>query len=493
MSRIDQLINAHIDTASNRIFIREQGGTDYTLYQLRDEANMIASRLAELYGDCQGLIFGIAMRSSCYWISTMMAIGQLRAVLLPVPLEFSDEQISNLLGKATAIFVSNGMSAERIHSILPDVTCIDARLPESWDIPFPNIQERIEPGICAIIHTSGTTSKPKGVKIRAEALGVLVRNVLERVPSKPLHYMSIVPMSLLIEQVLGVYLPLLSGGSVTLMPEGVAEYGSRSGNAKDYLQFVAKAHPNFLYLPPKILEEANDLLTTRSPESLFGKNKPHIITGGAKIAWKVLEELDTRDIHIFEAYGLSESSPIISLNYHGNRRIGSVGPLLDGIEPKLVDGELLVRTPTLCAGYYNADDTSCELSDGYLHTGDIAEIRDGFLYITGRKKHVIILSTARNISPEWVESVYRESSSIDDIIVMGDGRDELATLVLSRASLETVRNEMAKLDYKLANFARINRIRIVEDVDSFRSHYYTVTGRPMRKKIEMDFIESLYP
>lgn len=75
----------------------------------------------------------------------------------------------------------------------------------------------------------------------------------------------------------------------------------------------------------------------------------------------------------------------------------------------IVDGELRVRTPTLCAGYYNSDDTSCELTDGYLHTGDIAEIVDGFLYITGRKKHVIILSTARNISPEWVETVYMKA------------------------------------------------------------------------------------
>lgn len=185
-------------------------------------------------------------------------------------------------------------------------------------------------------------------------------------------------MSLLIEQVLGVFIPILSGGTLTLMPKGIAEYGSASGNARHYLELIAPNEPNFLYLPPKLLEEANLLLETHTREQLFGNNQPHIITGGAKIPASVLHELDAKGVQVFEAYGLSENSSIISLNSPAERQLGSAGKLLDGIEPKFVDGELLVKTPTLCAGYYNSDDTSCDLSDGYLHTGDIADLRDGF-------------------------------------------------------------------------------------------------------------------
>jgi long-subunit acyl-CoA synthetase (AMP-forming) len=164
---------------------------------------------------------------------------------------------------------------------------------------------------------------------------------------------------------------------------------------------------------------------------------------------------------------------------------------LDGIEPVIVDGELRVRTPTLCAGYYNSDDTSCELTDGYLHTGDLAEIVDGFLYITGRKKHVIILSTARNISPEWVETVYKESALIDDIVVFGEGREEPAAIVLSTHEA-AVRDEMARLEPRLADFARVRRVRVVTDIERFRTDYYTVTGRPRRQLIERDHAASLY-
>jgi acyl-CoA synthetase (AMP-forming)/AMP-acid ligase II len=315
---------------------------------------------------------------------------------------------------------------------------------------------------------------------------------MKRLPQQPLHYFSIVPMSLLIELVLGVFIPILSGGTLSLMPEGVPEYGAASGNAAQYLELIAPNQPNFLYLPPKLLEEANMLLEHCSVQQLFGSQRPHIITGGAKIPVIVLEALEARGVQVFEAYGLSENSSIISLNSPAERRIGSAGKLLDGIEPKLVDGELLVRTPTLCAGYYNADDTACDLSDGYLHTGDIAEFRDGFLYITGRKKHVIILSTARNISPEWVENVYKESPLVDDMIVMGEGKDEPCAIVLSTAGTECVRDEMARLEHRLADFARVRQIRVIEDIALFREQFYTVTGRPRRAEIEARFIDQMY-
>ncbi|PWB31618.1 AMP-dependent synthetase [Pseudomonas sp. SDI] len=488
---ISTLMLDYLATSADRDLIREMNGRSYRLSELRDDVERIANGLQAIFGSCDRLVFGIAMRSSYEWVSTLLAIQKVGGVLLPVPIEFSDDQIGSLLSKASAIFVRDEQTGQRISRILPG---------KPWLLPS-NIEqlrgtleggERIAPGIVSVIHTSGTTSKPKGVMIRDEAVGLLVENVLKRLPPQPLHYFSIVPMSLLIEQVLGVFIPILSGGSLTLMPEGVPEYGSASGNARHYLELIAPNNPNFLYLPPKLLEEADGLLDPVGATALFGVNNPHIITGGAKIPLATLESLDRKGIEVYEAYGLSENSSIISLNYPGQRRIGSAGKLLDGIIPKFVDGELLVDTPTLCAGYYNADDTACDLSDGYLHTGDIAEIRDGFLYITGRKKHVIILSTARNISPEWVETIYKESPLIDDLIVMGEGRDEPAAIVLSQANHADVVAELKRLEHRLADFARIRRFELINDIEQFRSDFYTVTGRPRRKEIEAAYADSLY-
>ncbi|MBV4540413.1 AMP-binding protein [Pseudomonas vlassakiae] len=491
---ISQKMQDYLASTPDRVVIREMDGREYTLHELRRDVLRLASALEGRVGRCERKVFGIAMRSCYEWVYTLLAIQKVGAVLLPVPIEFSDDQIASLLGKAAAVLVRDEKTAKRLHNILPDKPCfipgqlMNQAIGEEWR----NEDELIPDGIVSIIHTSGTTSKPKGVMIRDEAVSLLVDNVMKRLPQHPLHYFSIVPMSLLIEQVLGVFIPILSGGTLTLMPEGVPEYGAASGNARHYLELIAPNEPNFLYLPPKLLEEANTLLQDCSVQQLFGAQRPHIITGGAKIPVSVLEALEAHGVQVFEAYGLSENSSIISLNSPAERRIGSAGKLLDGIEPKLVDGELLVRTPTLCAGYYNADDTACDLSDGYLHTGDIAELRDGFLYITGRKKHVIILSTARNISPEWVENVYKESPLVDDMIVMGEGKDEPCAIVLSGASSDQVRREMARLEHRLADFARVRQIRVIEDIAQFREQFYTVTGRPRRAEIEARFIDQMY-
>lgn len=482
-------MSEYLRVAPDRPAITEMDGRTHTLHELRENVLVLARHLEQAFGPCDGLIFGIAMRSSYEWVAVMLALAQVKAVLLPVPLEFSDDQIGSLLGKASAVFVAADQAEHRLASLLPQTPRLRPGNHASWRKGAPG--ERVEANLFGIIHTSGTTSKPKGVKILDRALGTLVSNVLKRVPDGPLHYLSIVPMSLLIEQVLGVFLPLLSGGSLTLMPAHVPEYGARSGNARTYLELIRRADPNFLYLPPKLLEEADALMTEESQSSSLGKGV-HIITGGAKIPVPVLQSLEDRGVQVYEAYGLSENSSIISMNHPGHRRHGSAGTFLDGIVPRWKDGELLVHTPTLCAGYYNSDDTSCELTDGYLHTGDLAEMRDGYLYITGRKKHVIILSTARNISPEWVESIYKESAFIDDLIVMGEGREQPAAVVLSRYPIDLVRAEMTRLDAKLAEFARVEKVLLIDRIDQFRRDYYTVTGRPRRQLIEDLFAPELY-
>ena len=491
---ITEIIEKYLNNQPDRVIIKEMNGKEYTIHQINDDVNNFAVRLKSMVGDCNGRVFGVAMRSSYEWIYTMLAIHKVGGVLLPVPIEFSDDQIESLMNKSTVVFVNNQSTRGRIKKILPNKPCIISSQLLNGTVEVVKIQsgERIGKGIVSIIHTSGTTSKPKGVMIRDEAVGLLVKNVMGRLPQKPLNYLSIVPMSLLIEQVLGIYIPILSGGTISLMPESFVEYGSASGNSTLYLSLIERSSPNFLYLPPKLLEEANLLLSTTEVERIFGHSTPHIITGGAKIPEKVLHQLEDKGVCVYEAYGLSENSSIISLNSPTQRRIGSVGKLLEGIEPKFVNGELLVKTPTLCAGYYSSDDTSCDLSDGYLHTGDIAEMRDGFLYITGRKKHVIILSTARNISPEWVEGIYKESSLIDDVIVMGEGMDEPCAVVLSKEHESTIKSEIARLNNKLADFARVDRITVINDIQNFRDRFYTVTGRPRRKDIENTYMTSMY-
>ncbi|MBU2711958.1 AMP-binding protein [Zooshikella harenae] len=492
---LSKRILQYLKETSDRVFAKEINGTEYTLDQLRNDINLVKKNLAAHNLSLSGKIVGIAMRSSYEWVVTHFATMELGTILLPVPLEFADEQIASLMTKATAVFVADEQQHKRINTILPDKLCINAKGEPLNNNGLGNTVE-IPEGLLSIIHTSGTTSKPKGVMIRDEALNILVNSLFKRVPAQPLHYLSIVPMSLLIEQVLGIYLPLLSGGTITFMPKAMTEYGAGIGEPIDYLHLIKQATPNFIYLPPKLLEETNRVLESTDKTTLFGSaidfDNLHIITGGAKISPEIIQSLDKHNIKVFEAYGLSENSSVISINGPNERKIGSVGKLLDGIVPKFVDGELLVKTPTLCAGYYNADDTACDLSDGYLHTGDIAEIRDGYLYITGRKKHVIILSNSRNLSPEWVESIYKQSLLIDDMIVIGEAQAYPTAIILSKADKETVHIELHKYHDQIAKFAQINHFELINDFDEFRGQYYTVSGKPKRSEIDQSFSTSLY-
>lgn len=194
---------------------------------------------------------------------------------------------------------------------------------------------------------------------------------------------------------------------------------------------------------------------------------------------------------VFEAYGLSENSSIISLNFRQPNGVSVRPASCSTASVWLVDGELLVRIAYVMRRLLQRRRHGLRSVRWLPAHRDIAELRDGYLYITGRKKHVIILSTARNISPEWVENVYKKLL-VDDMIVMGEGKDEPCAIVLSGAGSDQVRREMERLEHRLADFARVRQIRVIEDIAQFREQFYTVTGRPRRAEIEARFIDQMY-
>jgi len=168
--------------------------------------------------------------------------------------------------------------------------------------------------------------------------------------------------------------------------------------------------------------------------AIFGDRMRYLISGGAPLSRDIFRFLAAAEVPIVEGYGLTEASPVVSVNLHGHTRMGTVGRAIRDVEVRTApDGELLVRGPNVMAGYYKMEAETREAidADGWLHTGDIGRIdNDGYITITDRKKEIIVLSGGKNVSPANLENRLNSDPAIAQACVIGDRRKHLAALLV---------------------------------------------------------------
>ena len=166
---------------------------------------------------------------------------------------------------------------------------------------------------------------------------------------------------------------------------------------------------------------------------IFGRNFSHAISGGAKLNPEVNCFFDALGITILEGYGLTETCVATHVNRLDNRRIGSVGPALEGVVTKIdpADGEILIKGPNVTSCYWNRPQATREayIEDGWFRTGDIGKIEDGFLYITDRKKDIIVTAGGKKIPPQSIEALFGKCPYISQVVVFGDGKPYCVALV----------------------------------------------------------------
>lgn len=494
-----KLIAGAINTANEYKIKEYHNDRANDISHIISRINRLRHNLQKNLIDIYGKVIGLAMPSSLDWIVTDFMLIVDGAISLPVPLDFRDDQLHAMLKDVECCLVNDMCVAARLRMILPALTIIHVDGNVIYHGERDNNAQYIAvpDDVVKIIHTSGTTSNPKGVMIKDSALSVLLTYLLDTfVDLGKLNYPSLVPMSLLIEQILGIYLPLLTGGSVCLMPKYISEYGASSNSDEEYLQCIAKIRPNFMYMPPKLLKSLNVFLSNSTAVTLTTYQKPFIITGGANVSKLLLSQLSDKSINIYEAYGLSETSSIISMNMHGSYRQGSAGKILPFVDYCINENELCVKGETLCAGYYTTDATACKIDQyGYLYTGDIVDFDDeGYLYIKGRKKNMIILSSSRNICPEWVEIILKKSQIVEDALVFGDGMDSLGVIIISDEEIhkKLLQKIICSCNSQLPDFAKISHSININSPEDFYARYYTITGRANRHKIFRDYKLALF-
>lgn len=470
------------------------------------------------------------------WIFTDLAVQQTGAILVPVypttnPLElefiFKDAAVK-------VIFVSSKELLEKVVSIadkLPSLQQIYTFDPvdgaQNWaglltEDPtllqkVTGLKATISPKqVATIIYTSGTTGTPKGVMLSHENIYTNVQFSKQSFPFPDVPEMKILsflPLNHIFEK-MASYIFLYSGISIyyaesldtiadnlrEIKPDGfttvprllekvfekIMSKGSELTGVKKKLFFwaveLAEKYDNHIsgglwYNTQLAL--ANKLVFSKWREALGG-NISFIITGGAACQEKLLRIFNAAKIPVYEGYGPTENSPVISVNRKKPKtdtKFGTVGPPITGIEVKLAeDGEILVKGPTVMVGYYKRPDLTAEVViDGWLHTGDIGVWDSGrYLKITDRKKELFKTSGGKFVAPQPIENKLKESMYVEQVMVVGAGQKFVGALIVP--SFPMVREWMRDNNVAFTtNEAAIKNPKVLELftglVDSFNKYF----------------------
>jgi len=390
--------------------------------------------------------------------------------------------LSSCQPSVLAFSQANMEKALEIQKRIPSIKHMLLMDEPKYNSPFPSIyslpsgreckwRHRSLRDTALIIYTSGTTGAPKGVQT---TFGNMITQVIEMakvlpeiLPHESVNLLSILPMNHLFELTVG-FSTFLNRGSSIFYPQSLKPNDVLADMREKKIDFMIVV-PAFLKLLKSTIEAdirswseeekllfeksyaAAEYITDydikrqlfRSILSKFGGDFYGFISGGAPLDPSVGEFFERIGIKIFQGYGLSETSPVISIDRGDERKLLSVGLVLDSYDAKIDSetGELLVKGPSVMKGYYNNPEKTSEVlePDGWLHTGDMGVFdEDGRLYITGRIKNMIVLSGGKKVFPEEVEAVLETNPNFAEVCVFGarrtsgakDGTEEIMTVIV---------------------------------------------------------------
>jgi len=479
----DKVAYREFDAASN----------DWKAYTWSDTAREVA-RWQDAFrkeGLQKGERVALRLKNSWHWIvfdQAALGLG-----LVPVPLYVDDraENIAYILEKVQACLLLTDTfeywqdvaaqehdlsSLKRVILIqsAPDNDQLAQRL-DDW-LPAAASSQLAEEDsdrneLATIVFTSGTTGKPKGVMLSHDNIVANCEYGLQSIAILPSDsFLSFLPLSHMLERMTGYYLTIMSGAEVTFnrsIPEliedlGVAkptclvsvprifERAYRAINAKvdegsplkkklfnlaidvgwlryEHEQQRAAWHPKLLLWP--LLER----LVAAKIQNTFGGRLRLAISGGAPLAAHVGKLFVSLGIKILQGYGLTETSPVLTVNTMERNRPDSIGLPINSVKLRIGENnELLAQGPNIMLGYWENETATKEVidDDGWFHTGDCARIENGFLFITDRLKDILVLSNGEKVPPADMEAAISEDALFDQSVVIGEGKPYLSAIVV---------------------------------------------------------------
>ena len=432
----------------------------------------------------------ILARNRPEWIMLDLAVQKIGAILTPIYPTISVNDLEFILNDARVkiVFVNDEEIYHKVLSVkgrvpsLQEIITFDhvsgaRHWKEIMTEPDAALSQRIQEAsdkigyedLATIIYTSGTTGTPKGVMLSHRNI---LSNVMASMPCFPpgqnMRALSFLPLNHIFERMV-TYLYLFNGTAIyyaesletigdnlrevkphmfTTVPrllekvyDRIMSKGNELTGTKKKLFFWAhelatrfeiNKSQGFMYNMKLAL--ANKIIFKKWREAL-GNNLKCVVTGGAACQVRLIRIFTAAQIPIMEGYGLTETSPVISVNRYDvkDRMFGTVGPLIEGVEVKIAeDGEILCKGPNVMMGYYKRDDLTREAMTGeWYHTGDIGTMADGrFLKITDRKKELFKTSGGKYVAPLPIENKLKESMFVEQVMVVGSERKFVGALIV---------------------------------------------------------------
>lgn len=449
--------------------------------ELKTLTNDVASWLAAFPSQ----VVATQLENGLAWVVLDLALLSLERVHLPIPSFFTDTQSDFALSESGCQLLVCATPKAGEQSI-GEMTLLGVSL---FCYEREVSAKPIHHGTQKITFTSGSTGQPKGVCLSLDNQLNVAKSLTKRIGlEKPTH-MSILPFPVLLENVAGLYAPLLAGGKIVVLPQ--QQIGFSDASLKDpsaLLASISKVNPESLILVPELLKV---MVAARAQGWPLPNNLKFIAVGGAHTPQALLHQARAFGLPVYQGYGLSEAGSVVALNV--GEQDGSVGPVLDHVQYRLEQGELQLKG-SLFLGYLGAEAQS---ETEWLATGDLVQIEHEQLTIVGRHKNLIISSLGRNISPEWPESQLLSAPWLLQCVVFGEARPSLSALIyaLPQISDAQLAEHIASINQTLPRYAQIkHHLRLASPL-TVEAGLLTANGRPKRAAIEVAFnaeIELLY-
>jgi len=501
--------------------------SNYRIFDILDRYKTIYQNKSDVFGFKDDKIATI-IANSPDWNFIDMGIQQIGAVHVPIYPTISIDNFKHIFENAEVkiVFIEDEEFYQFIKPALNDkietfITIKNVNGLLSWNDFLQkgkgishSVVEEIKKDIdtddvMSIIYTSGTTGSPKGVMLTHRnfssnfkgCLPILRRNPVERA-------LSFLPLCHVYERMLG-YVYQHEGVSVyyvkdiSLISESLQEIKPEMFCSvprvleKSYDKIINKARNlpklqkiifywalgvaemfdhhakrNFIY---DIKLKIADILVYSKIRNALGGRVKLVVSGGAMLQSKISRTFWATGVNVMEGYGLTETSPVIAVSsYDKGIKIGTVGPILEGVQVKFAsDGEILCKGPNVMKGYYNNPQQTAEIidSDGWLHTGDIGHLEDGkYLRITDRKKEIFKTSGGKYVAPQVVESKIKESPFIENIFVIGENQKFTGAIIVPNIEHIEAWCKVKSIPYSSSKDILENRVifqRIKREVDKY--------------------------
>ncbi|OQA79920.1 MAG: Long-chain-fatty-acid--CoA ligase [bacterium ADurb.Bin243] len=523
-----EALKKHSETSPAKTALCVKRGGEYVKYSYARFYELVCSVSNALIekGVAKNDFVGLFSENSPEWVIAYFSIYASGAAVVPLDAQYTARELSNLLPFAgvKTIFCSSNLYDKTVKSLNESLKFENIFLTDDSGGANSMFKMPVHKGYrvsrspedrMSLIFTSGTTGDPKGVVLTDKNFHSNVSSIIAigGIMDESDVVLTILPLHHCFSFTATVLLPLMLGASLTFQPSlkgpdileainetkvtkmaGVPQLFSifeKNIFAKtEKLSFVQKKIFNLLFgLSEKIYDKTGYMagkLLFKKVTSAFGDNFRFFVSGGAKLDAKTAKNLAVVGLEILEGYGLTETAPVLTLNPPGAARIGSCGKPLPDVEMKILNpdrdgvGEIIARGPNLMQGYYKHPESTAEVvKDGWFYTGDLGYFdKDGYLFITGRAKDVIVMASGKNVYPDEVEKHYQQCPYVAEMCVMGeetsDGRiEKLKAIVVPNYRLLREQNianctshikcSFEELAIKIPTYMRINDFKIISE------------------------------